>query len=501
MNASLGFADLVVRPTIVLLLAGLASLVLRRRSAASRHLVWSAALCGILVIPVLGPAVPAVDLPVGNGVARAVEGWLPRGSAELPGGAQRPRDAAASGAMPAATSDDGDAPGGIPWRVFWIGGLAVSLAVLVVRYASLRRIERAATPADGTVLGQRLEEARRGVGIDRTVRLLLGEPDAMPMTWGIRAPRILLPAGAVDWPAAQADAVLLHELAHVRRGDVALQRCAELARAVFWFNPLAWLAARRMLTEREHACDDAVLRAGVRGSEYAHQLLAMAHSLRSARGAAVGLPMARRSQMTGRLLAILDEGRARWAPRGAAPPLALGLAALLALGVTAVHPIAAGAGREPPRSAVSDTTDLASDLETVPVPSAATAAGLDTVGCWHPIGPDSNHNKNEDPGLISASWSTRRCIGGLRITGRAVLLADSSGFAALSPGGHVSIDEKEGDYWRRIELTGRYDGQPELDGRFGDERAGYEEIDGWLRTNLRPMLRLTGVELEVAGGP
>jgi beta-lactamase regulating signal transducer with metallopeptidase domain len=497
-----GFADLVVRPTIVLLLAGGLALALRRRSAASRHLVWSAALCGILAIPLLGPAVPSLELPVGDGVARAIEGWSPARLAS-PGFSDETETTPA--ASPRASDDAATAgerrSGDIPWRLLWVVGAAVSLTVLAARYAALRRLERAAAPAEGTRLAERLAAARSRVGIERPVRLLIGEADAMPMTWGTRGPRILLPAGAVDWPEAQADAVLLHELAHVKRGDVALQRVAELARAVFWFNPLTWLATRRMLTEREHACDDAVLSAGVRGSEYAHQLLAMAHSLRTARGSALALPMARRSQMTGRLLAILDEGRARWAPRGAAPPLALGLAALLALAVTAVRPVGTAPTIPTPAPAETGSTDLPRAEPVAGTGTQTAAAAPDTVGCWHPIGPDSNHNKNEDPGVITASWRTRRCVGGITITGRAVLLADTSGFASLSPGGHVSIGEKEGDYWRRIELSSRPDGQPELGGRFGDDRASYEQVDGWLRANLRPMLRLTGVELEVAGGP
>ncbi|MGD8496538.1 MAG: M56 family metallopeptidase [Gemmatimonadales bacterium] len=497
MNGAVGFADLVVRPTIVLVLAGVVALALHRRSAASRHLVWSAALCAVLAIPLLGRTVPGLDVPVGDAVTRTVESW------PLPfrfGSPTPPDELGNPTSSDEASSNAGETSGGIPWRALWVVGIAASLAVLIMRYVALRSIERAAAPAGDTPLAARLAAARRRLSIERPVRLLLGEPDAMPMTWGMRVPRILLPAAAAEWPEAQTEAVLLHELAHVKRGDVALQRFAELARAVFWFNPLAWLATRRMLTEREHACDDAVLATGVRGSEYAHQLLAMAHSLRTARGSAYALPMARRSQMTGRLLAILDEGRARWAPRGAAPPLAIGLAVLVALAATTVRPVAS-AQTAASATPVASAAPAATGELTSPAGSGGAAATPDTVGCWHPIGPDSNHNKNEDPGVITASWKTRRCVGGLEITGRAVLSADTSGFASLSPGGQVSIGEKEGDYWRRIGIVGRADGQLELYGRFGEERASYEQVDGWLRANLRPMLRLTGVELEVAGGP
>lgn len=499
MIASLDVANLVVRPTIVLLLAAVVTLLLSRRSAASRHLVWSAALCGVLAIPLFAAVLPRLELPVGGTpagpIVRTIDGWT-----GLDGvGAWGPTGGLDS-ASPAAPADTDRRPDRIPWAALWLAGTAASLTALALRYGALRRIERAASKADDTPLADCLEAARCRLGLNRHIRLLVGESDAMPMTWGLRIPRILLPADAREWPEAQTEVVLLHELAHVRRGDVALQRFAELARAVFWFNPLTWLAARRMLTEREHACDDAVLRAGVRGSEYAHQLLAMAHSLRTARGSACALPMARRSQMTGRLLAILDEGRTRWTPTGAAPPLALGLAALLALAVTAVSPVATGTVALRPTA-----NEAAGAPATTPqLPAghqATTTITPHMTGCWHPIGPDSNHNKNEDPGVITASWSTTRCIGSLRILGRAVLAADSSGFAALSPGGSVTISEKEGDIWRDLDLTGRYDGQIELDGRFGDRTATHDEVDGWLRANLRPMLRLTAVELEVAGRP
>ena len=71
-------------------------------------------------------------------------------------------------------------------------------------------------------------------------------------------------------------AVLAHELSHVRRRDPLTQLVAELARAVHWYNPLAWYAAGRLMTERERACDDEVVRMGMRAIDYADHLLALA---------------------------------------------------------------------------------------------------------------------------------------------------------------------------------------------------------------------------------
>ena len=78
----------------------------------------------------------------------------------------------------------------------------------------------------------------------------------MPLTWGLFRPVIVLPSGAEHWPEDRRRIVLSHELAHIARHDWLLQICAELVRALYWFHPLAWLAAARLRQESERACDD-----------------------------------------------------------------------------------------------------------------------------------------------------------------------------------------------------------------------------------------------------
>ncbi len=154
----------------------------------------------------------------------------------------------------------------------------------------------------------------------------------MPMTFGILRSAIFMPSDAGTWSEERRRIVLLHELAHVRRSDVATHLLARAALAVYWWNPLAWKAWREFLKERERATDDLVLNAGARASEYANHLLDVARTMRSTNGVGcAAVAMARKSQLEGRLMAILDAGVNRQAPGRAA----LLVAALMAIAMVA----------------------------------------------------------------------------------------------------------------------------------------------------------------------
>src|SRR5262245_51776370 len=154
--------------------------------------------------------------------------------------------------------------------------------------------------------------AARMIGLRRVPEVRIGGERMMPMVWGLFRPVLLLPAGAARWPAARLEAVLLHELAHIRRRDALTQLIAEIARAIYWFNPLVWIAARQMYLERELACDDMVLNAGTRPSDYAGDLLDLVRSLKTARATGMAaIAMARPSQIKVRLRAVLDDARSR----------------------------------------------------------------------------------------------------------------------------------------------------------------------------------------------
>jgi hypothetical protein len=103
------------------------------------------------------------------------------------------------------------------------------------------------------------------------------------VTFGIARPTIVVPTDAVDWSEEQRRLVLLHEVAHIARGDLGTQLLADVVCALLWFQPLMWIARSRLRAAAESAADDVVLSAGVLASVYADRLLDFARLSSAAR--------------------------------------------------------------------------------------------------------------------------------------------------------------------------------------------------------------------------
>ena len=100
------------------------------------------------------------------------------------------------------------------------------------------------------------------------------------MTWGLRRPVILVPAGSAAWSEETKRSVLLHELGHIRRGDCLMHLLGRLACAAYWFHPLVWLAARQLRKTSEQAADDLVLSSNIAPPDYAEHLVGIAGQMR-----------------------------------------------------------------------------------------------------------------------------------------------------------------------------------------------------------------------------
>ena len=204
----------------------------------------------------------------------------------------------------------------------WMAGVLAVVGRLVVGIVAVAWMSRRTVRVvDAPWLPLAVELASE-LGITRRLTFLESPRASMPMASGIFKPSVLMPEDANRWPLERLRIVLLHELAHVKRRDCLTHVIVQLACALYWFNPLAWIAARHVRTERERACDDLVLACGTRGPDYAEELLEIARVMRGGRYPALlagaTLAMAHRSQLEGRLIAILDPKVPRAAVCGSA---------------------------------------------------------------------------------------------------------------------------------------------------------------------------------------
>ena len=321
-SAWLPLADAVAKATLILLLAAVASLALRHASAALRHLVWTLALCSALMLPVLSLALPKWQLPLVTIAesAPAVAAPLDPATAGAPA-VRPPRLGRASDTQSSPSASDASAPApspqpgaGISWQAalagLWLLGAAVILSRILVGLAAVGLLSRRTQEITDAAWLPMARAVAREMGVTPRLRFLRSGQASMPVAAGIFRPSVIMPSDADSWSENRLRVVLLHELAHVKRRDCLTHILAQAACAFYWFNPLAWLAVKKARTERERACDDLVLACGTRGSEYADQLLELARALRGDRFPALlggaSLAMAHRSQLEGRLVAILD---------------------------------------------------------------------------------------------------------------------------------------------------------------------------------------------------
>jgi len=312
-----------LKGTLVLVTTWTLTTVLRRVSASVRHLIWTLAFVSLVALPLASIVIPEWAVPF---LVKPIS-TMPEGLREqvvVPPRAAQPSNLEASPSRETSASmPSAKIFGALPahvlswsWRevipIVWLAGTLLALLRLVVGFVLTHVMTIRAKVISDESLNRLVSQLGRSMGLEQTVLLLRTNCSMVPITSGIVRSKILLPAGADDWPQERRRSVLLHELAHVRRRDCLVQLLTQVACAVYWWNPLAWYAARQLRQESERACDDLVLDAGTRASDYAHDLLEMARALNDTRRSPLAsVALAHRSRFEDRLLAILDPKLAR----------------------------------------------------------------------------------------------------------------------------------------------------------------------------------------------
>ena len=297
-------AEYLAKVALVLGIAFLILYPLRRQVAAVKHRVWMGLFVAAIALPVVMAfprwgVIPSLESSAASVDVTMTQVAAPELAKELP---TLPVVEPLSSVAKAES-------GRIHWEtVFaaaWLIGALVVGARMGLAQVFLSRLKHQMRPVSTQVQGV-ADGLLDVLGIQREVSISVSSQVATPFVWGIRRPRVVLPADVEYWSAAELDMVLRHELAHVKRWDAASLLVSRLFFALNWVNPLAWIASRQAMKLREQACDQMVLAGGHRESDYAALLLSQAKlsNRRLLRSAAIS--MAERGTMEGRIRDILS---------------------------------------------------------------------------------------------------------------------------------------------------------------------------------------------------
>jgi Zn-dependent protease with chaperone function len=230
------------------------------------------------------------------------------------------------------------------WAAYLFAGWAVIAAAGLLRVGTglwqLRRLRKSCIPIDVTTLDPLLQKTLREFDSPRMITVCTAEELRVPTAIGFLKPLVVLPAWSLrELSPAELHSILLHELAHLRRWDDWTNLAQKIVAALLFFHPAVWWIEKKLVLEREMACDDLVLAETSSPRAYAQCLVSLAEKSILRRGVALAQPAVGRMRgMSLRVSQILDVQRPSathvWRP---APALLAG-ASLLALGVFATSP-------------------------------------------------------------------------------------------------------------------------------------------------------------------
>jgi bla regulator protein blaR1 len=342
-------ASVVAKATVIAAFGLMGARLARRSRAAVRHVLLAATFIVLLLLPVASLIIPPVRVAVPTVRESRVVSSAPAVGGEeiLP--------FTAPDAHPAKTSAASRSSGFLLFELVFMGWLAGATLILIPMFASLWKIHWLRRSGRSWVEGQKIVDGLSlESGFRRRVEVLLHEALPGPITSGMLHPAILLPLDAQTWSSQDLNRALVHELEHVRRGDIFTHYLARAVCAVYWFHPLVWMAWRQLILEAERSCDDAVILRS-EPTAYADQLVALARRLVTSAKSPV-LAMANRSDLAVRVHAMLDVRQRRGRVGRFVAPLACCTAAVLALTIAPVRTAAAPQSTSSPEARVGSSS-------------------------------------------------------------------------------------------------------------------------------------------------
>lgn len=381
--------DLVIKSVAFALLVLPVIFLVKKQSFVWRIQLLRAGLVTLALLPVFNLLLPKLPLPL-MPVKTAVTISLPSAGPVhrspdrlLPGRFQPVHPVPAPAPEPSGLAAWIQLPAAGHWLTsVWLAGIFLCLLRMASGYWRIVRLSRTSRPAMPDLIERLTGQPELAAYLSKPVGIRLGSPVTIPLVWGFRRPGLLLPSAFVDWPSGLQRSVLIHELAHITRGDLSIRLLGHLVCAMYWFNPLSWWMYRLLLADQERACDAAVLCAGTPASSYAAWLLDLSRPspVRLMRGApAAGF--ARQSGLYLRIRALLNHYPE---PKELSMKMKIFVSACLLLPavlLAAVQPYAANVQAAPePRASTAPAAG--------PGPSGNLLAGIQPEAAITPSSPD-----------------------------------------------------------------------------------------------------------------
>jgi beta-lactamase regulating signal transducer with metallopeptidase domain len=300
---ALGWALLhfVWQGVLVALITASALAVMRHASAQARYVAATLGLLLMLAAPVLTFSRLYFSVPTGGSTfmqkeVLAADGRAPAVKVGAPEGAPPSQADSAGRTMKPAhfasleSLTNGRFAAVARWLVlFWLGGIALLSLRLFRSWMATERLKRHGIGQVTAACEESLARLARRVGVSRPVRLYQSVLVEVPTVIGWLRPVILVPVTALTGLSGQQlDALLAHELAHVRRYDYLVNLLQSIAETLLFYHPAVWWVSRSIRVEREHACDDLAVEACGDALLYARSLAEL-ESLRVSDGQGLAL--------------------------------------------------------------------------------------------------------------------------------------------------------------------------------------------------------------------
>jgi GWxTD domain-containing protein len=219
----------------------------------------------------------------------------------------------------------------LPWLApFWILGVLLFYLRQLAGWMAARRLRRTGVCCAPEFWQQRLRQLAARLRVSRQVSLLESSLAGVPVVIGHLRPVILMPVGLLTGlPIEQLEAILLHELAHVRRYDYLVNLVQTAVESLLFYHPVVWWMARVIRTEREHCADDVAAALSTSAYDYAEALAALEQTRRDTSEPALAATGGNLVKRIRRLLITTGRPRSLLAPAISAGILLLAATAVL----------------------------------------------------------------------------------------------------------------------------------------------------------------------------